>query len=286
MSIKKDVVKLIEDIIEDGKYSNIQMNYIFSKNSYTRNEKAFINNIVNVTIKNLMYIDYIIESLAKSPKRYIKQILRVSLAQILYTSADYKGVVFEAVEIAKEYNEFQAKFVNSFLRNFIEKKEELEINAPLNVKLSYPKWFVEKMKIEFGEDKYLDVLRRYKQSSYFSVRVNHKKLSKDNFIKLVKDVESEILFEVDNVYYLNNNKITKTKDYLLGNIHIQDGSSNLVVKILDVKDTDLVYDAAAAPGGKSLAILEGYNPLKLVATDIHEHKVNMVQEFEKDYANL
>ncbi|CAM3385810.1 16S rRNA (cytosine(967)-C(5))-methyltransferase RsmB [Pseudostreptobacillus hongkongensis] len=286
MSIKKDVVKLIEDIIEDGKYSNIQMNYIFSKNSYTRNEKAFINNIVNVTIKNLMYIDYIIESLAKSPKRYIKQILRVSLAQILYTSADYKGVVFEAVEIAKEYNEFQAKFVNSFLRNFIEKKEELEINAPLNVKLSYPKWFVEKMKIEFGEDKYLDVLRRYKQNSYFSVRVNHKKLSKDNFIKLVKDVESEILFEVDNVYYLNNNKITKTRDYLLGNIHIQDGSSNLVVKILNVKDTDLVYDAAAAPGGKSLAILEGYNPLKLVATDIHEHKVNMLKEFEKDYANF
>lgn len=286
MKLKIDLINLIDKIVEEKKYSNLELNYFFSNNIYNNKEKAFINNMLNLTLKNLIYIDYIIENLAKSPKRYIRQLLRISIAQILYTNSDNKGIIYEAVEIAKEYNEFQAKFVNSFLRNFIEKKESLYENASEDVRCSYPKWLFEKIKLQFGEENYTKVLKRYKEKSFFSVRVNHNKLPKEQFLEILKENNTEILYNILDIYYLSDNKILKSLEYLNGYISIQDASSRLVVYALDVKDGDMVYDVAAAPGGKSLAILDNYKPKKLIAGDIYEHKVKLLKEIEKKYNNF
>ena len=223
MNIKKDLIDLISLVIDEGKYSNIELNRLFDNKAYSKSEKAFINNMLNMVLKNYIYIDYVIEKLAKSPKKYIKNILRVSIAQIIYKDNDYNGIVYEAVEIAKDINEFQAKFVNSFLRNFITQKEKIYNDAKISIKLSYPQWFVDKVKIQFGEDKYIDVLKRYKERSYFSVRVNHNNISYDSFRNLLKNIDTEILFEVNDVYYLSNNNILKTLEYINGDIYIQDG---------------------------------------------------------------
>ena len=56
-NIKLDIVNLLYEI-QNGKYSNIQLNYYFSKNSYTKKEKMFITIVINVVIKNWLYIDY------------------------------------------------------------------------------------------------------------------------------------------------------------------------------------------------------------------------------------
>ncbi|WP_064616676.1 transcription antitermination factor NusB [Streptobacillus moniliformis] len=286
MKIKKDLIILLDEVIENKKYSNLQLKYMFENNSYTKGEKAFLNNMLNVTLKNLIYIDYVILKLARSIKRKTKQILRLSIAQILYTSTDIAGVIYEAVELGKEENIYQANFINSTLRNFIRKKDEIFEITPENIKLSYPIWFYDKVRNQFGEDKFREVLKRYKGKSTFSVRVNHKKISVNDFKDLLKMVDSEILFNISDVYYLNNNNVLKTKAYLTGDIVIQDGSSLLVVDMLAPSNEDEVLDVAAAPGGKSLAILQKYNPKKLVATDIHEHKVNMLKEFESKYMNF
>lgn len=286
MNIKKDLIDLISLVIDEGKYSNIELNRLFDNKAYSKSEKAFINNMLNMVLKNYIYIDYVIEKLAKSPKKYIKNILRVSIAQIINKDNDYNGIVYEAVEIAKDINEFQAKFVNSFLRNFITQKEKIYNDAKISIKLSYPQWFVDKVKIQFGEDKYIDVLKRYKERSYFSVRVNHNNISYDSFRNLLKNIDTEILFEVNDVYYLSNNNILKTLEYINGDIYIQDGSSNLVVYALNPNSNDEVYDVAAAPGGKSLAILDKYNPKKLVATDIHDYKVKELKKYEDKYENF
>ena len=210
MSIKKNLIDLISLVIDEGKYSNIELNKLFNNNVYSKSEKSFINSMLKTVLKNYIYIDYVIDKLSKSPKKYIKNILRVSIAQILYTDKDYNGIVYEAVEIAKDINEFQAKFVNSFLRKFITEKDKLYEEAKLATKLSYPQWFVDKVKIQFGEDKYIDVLKRYKDKSYFSVRVNHNNISYERFKELLKNIDTEILFEVNDVYYLSNNNILKT----------------------------------------------------------------------------
>lgn len=167
MKLKIDLIKLLTEIIDEKKYSNIALNHLFETNSYSNLEKAFINNMLNITLKNLIYIDYVIMNMAKSPKRYIKHILRLSIAQILYSDSDEKGVIYEAVELAKNQNEYQAKFVNATLRNFLNFKEKIYENASEDIRYSYPKWLYYKIKKQFGEKDYLEVLKSYKEKVIF-----------------------------------------------------------------------------------------------------------------------
>ena len=282
-NIKLDIVNLLDEI-QNGKYSNIQLNYYFSKNNYTKKEKMFITNVINVVIKNLIYIDYLIgKSVRNVKKRKIKQLLRISVAQLFFMESDNAGVIFEAGEIAKILNAHQAGFVNATLQTILKNKEKFDEEIPKDnresIVLSYPQWFVNKMKIDYPDD-YLEILKSYKKRSYLSVRFDKNKITREKFEELLKNIKTDVLFSVGEVYYLSNANIFDTEIYKNGDVVIQDASSYLAVRNLGVKDGETVLDACSAPGGKSLAILQLFNPKKLISTDIHEHKVKILNELK------
>ena len=285
-NIKLDIVNLLDEI-QNGKYSNIQMNYYFSQNEYSKKEREFITNIINITLKNLIFVDYMLgQTVRNIQKRKIKQLLRISAAQILFMDSDNAGVVYEAGEISKIINKHQTGFVNATLQAIIKNKEEI-INAIPEDKRegiihSYPQWFVNKLKTDYPDD-YTGIMKAYKERSYLSVRYNRKKLSKDDFEKILSEIKSEILFSADEVYYLSNGNILATDEYKRGDIIIQDASSYIAVKNLGVTEEDIVLDACAAPGGKSLAILQTFSPKLLLATDIHEHKIEVMKKMKEKY---
>ena len=285
-NIKLDIVNLLDEI-QNGKYSNIQMNYYFSQNEYSKKEREFITNIINVTLKNLIFVDYMLgQTVRNIQKRKIKQLLRISVAQILFMDSDNAGVVYEAGEISKIINKHQTGFVNATLQSIIKNKEEIINAMPEDKKEgivhSYPQWFVNKLKTDYPDD-YTGIMKAYKERSYLSVRYNRKKLSKDDFEKILSEIKSEVLFSADEVYYLSNGNILATDKYKRGDIIIQDASSYIAVKNLGVTEEDIVLDACAAPGGKSLAILQTFNPKLLLATDIHEHKIEVMRKMKKKY---
>mgnify|MGYP001007397515 FL=1 len=285
-NIKLDIVNLLDEI-QNGKYSNIQLNYYFSKNNYTKKEKMFITNVINIVIKNLIYIDYLIgKSVRNVKKRKIKQLLRISVAQLFFMESDNAGVIFEAGEITKILNVHQVGFVNATLQKILKNKEKFDEEIPKDnresIVLSYPQWFVNKMKIDYPDD-YLEMLKSYKKRSYLSVRFDKNKITSEKFEELLKNIKTDVLFSVGEVYYLSNANIFDTQIYKNGDVVIQDASSYLAVRNLGVKDGEIVLDACSAPGGKSLAILQLFNPKKLISTDIHEHKVKLLNELKNKY---
>lgn len=286
-NMKYDLVNLLDEILAEGKYSNIQLNHYFSTRNYTRKERMFVTNVINIVLKNLIYIDYLLEKTTKNiQKRKIKQLLRISVAQLFFMESDNAGVLFEAGEIAKKINSHQVGFVNAVLQNILKNKEEIDAQIPEDKKdgilNSYPQWFVNKLKIDYPEN-YLDIMKSYKTRSYLSVRYSQKKLTKEKFEEILEKIGTEILFSVDEVYYLSNANIFETEEYLKGDIVIQDASSYLAVKNLEIMENETVLDACSAPGGKSLAILQTFNPKLLVATDIHEHKIKILNKLKRKY---
>ena len=286
-NIKLDIINLLDDILHEKKYSNIQLNYYFSKNNYSKKEKLFVTNIVNIVIKNLIYIDYLIERCTKNiKKRKIKQLLRISVAQLFFMDSDNSGVVFEAGEIAKIINSHQVGFVNATLQNVLKNKEKFDQEIPMDKKdgivYSYPQWFVNKLKLDFPDD-YLKIMKSYKKRSFLSVRYDKNKFTKEEFENLLKKIDTQILFSVEEVYYLSNANIFETKNFKSGEIVVQDASSYLAVKNLEVSQDDVVLDACSAPGGKSLAILQLFNPKILISTDIHHHKIKILENLKNKY---
>ena len=286
-NIKLDLTDLLDEIIAKGKYSNLQMNYYFNTKGYSKKERAFITNMIHNTLKQLIFIDYLIEKKSKNiKKRKIKQLLRLSVCQFLNgNKEDYAGIVYEAVEIAKIINQNQSGFVNSLLKNIFQNFDQLVAEIPedkkIGIELSYPQWFVQKMITDYPET-YLEILKSYKGKSYLSFRINPKQFSKDKFRKLALENESKILLEVGNVFYVSNSSLINSKEFKEKKFYIQDASSYLAVTALDVKDEEVVLDACAAPGGKTLAILQEYNPKVLVAGDIHEHKIKLLETLKKE----
>ena len=286
-NIKLDIINIIDDILYEKKYSNIQLNYYFSKKNYTQKEKTFITSVVNAVIKNLIYIDYLIEKGTRNvKKRKIKQLLRISAAQLFFMESDNAGVIFEAGEVAKILNAHQAGFVNATLQTILKNKEKFDEEIPKDnresIVLSYPQWFVNKIKIDYPND-YFEMLKSYKKRSYLSVRFDKNKITREKFEELLKNIKTDVLFSVGEVYYLSNANIFDTEIYKNGDVVIQDASSYLAVRNLGVKDGETVLDACSAPGGKSLAILQLFNPKKLISTDIHEHKVKLLNELKSKY---
>ncbi len=292
-NIKLDLTNLLDEIIAGGKYSNLQLNYYFSTKNYNKKEKAFITNIIHTTLKNLIFIDYLIEKNSSNiKKRKIKQLLRISVAQFLLNKeSDYSGIVFEAVETAKIINKHQAGFVNGILRNIFQKYDQLVSEIPVtqkySVELSYPQWIINKIAADHPEN-YVRILKSYKTKSYLSFRINPRKFSGEDFIRLAEKHESRILFEIENVFYMSNSALLHTKEFKEGCFYVQDASSYLAVKALDIQDGDIVLDACSAPGGKMTAILQEYNPGLLVASDIHEHKIEILEEIKRknNFTNL
>lgn len=286
-NMKYDLVNLLDEILAEGKYSNIQLNHYFSTRNYTRKERMFVTNVINIVLKNLIYIDYLLEKTTRNiQKRKIKQLLRISVAQLFFMESDNAGVLFEAGEIAKKINSHQVGFVNAVLQNVLKNKEEIDAQIPEDkrdgILNSYPQWFVNKLKIDYPEN-YLGIMKSYKMRSYLSVRYSPKKLTKEKFEEILEKIGTEILFSVDEVYYLSNANIFETEEYLKGDIVIQDASSYLAVKNLEIMENETVLDACSAPGGKSLAILQTFNPKLLVATDIHEHKIKILNKLKRKY---
>lgn len=65
--------------------------------------------------------------------------------------------------------------------------------------------------------------------------------------------------------------------YRKGLLTVQGESSMLVCRAADVQPGDRVLDVCAAPGGKT-AYLAERKPAYLQAWDLHEHRVQLMQE--------
>ncbi len=283
--IKQDLVHILDNIIDKQKFSNMEMNYYFKIKNYTLSERAFIKNLLNVTIKNLIYIDYLIDTFTKKvSKRQTRQILRIAIAQMYFTNSDIKGAVYEAVQIAKEINTEQGKFVNAVLKNIIKNKEkvdnEIEKQKLYHIKYSYPKWLYEKICIDW-EDDAIEIMKSMKERSYLSIRINTKLITNNVFLDRIKNIDTKILFQVEDIYYLSNYKILEKNIFKDGEIFIQDAASYIVAKNMKIEDGAKVLDACSAPGGKSIAMLNMYNPEELFSCDIYEHKIDGMNEVKE-----
>lgn len=281
--IKEDIIRILDNIIEKKKFSNIELNYFFTIKDYNYEKKAFVKNILNEVLKNLIYIDYLISNFSKNvSKRKIHHLLRISVAQILFTNADSKGVIYEANEIAKKESVHQAKFVNSILNRILENidkiNKKLDDENLIYIKYSYPKWLYEKIKIDFPNE-YIEILKSLKKRSYISIRPNTKKITEEKFLDILGE---DIIYRVEKIFYLKNSKnLSKLEK---DEYFIQDAASYIVAKNILAKDGDIVLDACSSPGGKALLILSESNPEKLIACDIYEHKISKLEEVKSIYS--
>lgn len=283
------------DILNNNSYNNLALKKLFKENSNLLNEeKAFITEVVNGTLRNIIFIDFVINSFSKTNTKKIKplilSILRTSTYQIFFMEKiPDSAVCNEAVKITKNKG-FQglSGFVNGVLRNISRNKNNISLPCektdPLNflsIKYSYPTWIINLWLEQFSFDEVKQMCFSNSLPPKISICINTNKITKENLkISLKND---GINFE-DGVLSKNSLYIFKTKDisncnsFKNGYFHIMDESSMKSVEILDPKPNKTLIDICSAPGGKSFySAYLMQNLGTIFSNDIHPHKIQIIE---------
>lgn len=123
--------------------------------------------------------------------------LRLSIYQITFMRSDNAGVVYEAAELTKQkYGLPVSKFVNAVLRQYLRiyeaEIEKLKNEKAFNILYSYPLWFCDFLKKEYGEN-FEATIESYKKVPYTSFRINTLKYTEAEFENLLKENNINII---------------------------------------------------------------------------------------------
>ena len=278
-------LKILYEINTKQAYSNIVLDKYINENreKLSNLDINFISELVYGVVTWKLTLEYIIQKYSKIKIKkmsdWVKNILYLGSYQILFLNKVPKSAaVNESVNLCKKYNFKSVGLVNAILRK-IEKSDYEEIDhitnsiTRISLKYSMPEWIVRKFYEEYGEEQASNICQNLNLRPNIAVRVNRLK----NKIAIG---EKGILDDFRIITGTKN--ITKTKEYIEGNITIQDEAAGLSSFVLAPKEGEIVLDACSAPGGKTTYLAElMHNKGKIVAWDIYEERLKQVEQNAK-----
>ena len=146
---------------------------------------------------------------------------------------------------------------------------------------SIPDWMDEICSKELGEDLWTKELAAQNQQAKVILRVNGLKTTRENLRNILMDlnIDTEILKEYPDALILKERaNVFLTDAFKQGFFEVQDASSQLVARFLDVQPGMRVVDTCAGAGGKTLhmaSLME--NKGQLIAMDLYESKLKQLK---------
>ena len=285
---------ILRDVEEKKAYSNLAL--ISSVRKYRPSNVPFVRELVYGTIRNAMYLDYIISNFVKTPIASLKisdrLILRMGLYQLIfmYSVPDY-AAVNESVQLAKRYSRGHESFINGVLRQYLRDKEYVTLPDRskdeveyLSIKYSFNKWIVETWINQFGEEEAEKLMQSLNETPRLCLRTNTLKISREDLASRLLDngYEVEIDSDFDDLLFVKGEKIVSGNLFESGMFSIMDKGSYTVSKSLGAKEGDTIVDACAAPGGKTTAMAtDMHDTGKIFALDIYKRRVSLIDDEAK-----
>ena len=276
-----------------GAYSNLLVAQAIERNQLNPQDAKLYTEMLYGTIARRMLLDYQLAPFIQKAKKvddWVLALLEMSLYQLNYLDKVPSHAIFnEAVEIAKaKGNPGIAKFVNGVLRNIqrqgVPTVEQIQDPMErLSVKISMPKWLVEKLVAQIGIEETEKLGLSLFEPSHVSARVNPALISRTEAIKQLatEGIEARESTVAPDGIVAQKGFLAGSTLFKQGALTIQDESSMLVARALEVQGNSQVLDACAAPGGKTTHIASFLDQAaggKVTALDIHDHKIKLIQE--------
>lgn len=273
-------------------YSNLLVNSVINEGTLNTKDIGLFTEIVYGTIKRRKTLNFILNSFLlkkiKKKDKWVVTLLRMSLYQMVYLERiPDRAIIFEAVQIAKKRGHPGiANMVNGILRNVQRKgiPDFRKIQDPveqLAVKYSHPEWLVAQWTEQYGLEMTENICQANLERPLVTARVNRLKATVPEVISLLEKegiIASKGKLSSDAIEVIKGN-LFQTNIFKQGYVTVQDESSMLVARAVDPQEGEVILDSCAAPGGKTthLAELMG-NEGKIVALDIHKHKVGLIHQ--------
>lgn len=279
--------------VQNGAYSNLQLNAIIKKSELDGRDVAFMTNMVYGVIQHRLTLTYWLKDFVAKPEKldpWVRELLLISMFQMVYMDKVPKHAIFdEAIELAKRRGHAGLrKFVTGVLHAIDRKglsdfSELTDLKERLSVQYSMPEWLVESFLNDYGQERTEALLTSVNEAPKQSARVNTVMNTVDEAIETLTaegfEVERSAVSPVG--LLLTGGHVASSDAFANGLVTLQDESAMLMAPVLTIEPNMQVLDAAAAPGGKTTQIATYLDPEqggKVTALDIHEHKVALIDD--------
>lgn len=247
------------------------------------------------------YADKVIYHLLKSNKKWGARDRRF-IAATIYEGVRWKRLYNELADINNKFTQHNLwKFLGVHLilndfelpdweefngisgKKILNKHQKLANNRSLIA--SIPDWLDELGSEELGEKLWEKELEALNERAPVVLRTNTLKISREDLQKQFtkEGIETDILKDYPDALQLTNRaNVFRTYAFKKGFFEMQDASSQLIARYLNVKPGMRVVDTCAGAGGKTLhlaSLME--NKGQIIALDIHEHKLEELKKRAK-----
>lgn len=233
-----------------------------------------------------LYLEYFIKTLTKRmPALEVKIVLEMGLFQLFFMEVPDYAAINSSVELARSANlgNGAASLVNAVLR------AARKAGAPelppqrvrrVSIENSVPEWIVRRWFDIYGGDEAEAMARATLERPTEWLRVNLQKASAPVIVQRLGIPGASILYDrfVELPHDAGVKAILASPEFVEGKISFQNPSAYEVVKLLDAKPGMSVWDACAAPGGKTALLAEMEPSLDILATDPSEHRLEKMKD--------
>ena len=194
------------------------------------------------------------------------------------------AAINETVNACKQLNKLWAKkLVNGILRNLQRNKDndEAAITDCEVASYNHPAWLIQQIKSAWPEQAE-SILRANLQHAPMTLRVNQQRLARDDYLARLEteNIDAEICLHSDaGIRLARACNVNDLPGFNEGQVSVQDEAAQHAAILLDPKPGEVVLDACAAPGGKTVHLLEVCPSMaRLVAVDKDAERVQLINE--------
>ena len=250
-----------------------------------------------------LYLQYFIKSLVKKkPSLEVCTILEMGFFQMFFMEVPDYAAISASVELAKSANLGAgiASLVNGVLRSARRQGEPAlppQRVRRVSVENSVPESLVRRWFDIYGADRAEALAKATLERPSEWLRVNLQKTTVEALVKklglpayesskrsdlMPQSAEGATSYLYDRYIQVPEGAklkpILESESFANGEFSLQNPAAYEVVKLLDLKPGQKVWDACAAPGGKSALMAEMDPTLDILASDVSEFRVEKMQD--------
>lgn len=233
-----------------------------------------------------LYLQYFVKSLVKKkPTLEVSTVLEMGLFQMLFMDVPDHAAVSTSVELAKAANlgEGSARLVNAVLH--AARRSGPPALPPqkvrrVSIENSVPEWLVRRWFDIYGADRAEALAKSTLERPSEWLRVNLQKGSAPALAQKLGLTGASILYDrfIQVPEGAKLKPILESQAFADGEFSLQNPAAYEVVKLLDLKPCLKVWDACAAPGGKSALMAEMEPSLDILASDVSDFRVEKMRD--------
>ena len=258
--------------VEDGAYADALLGHRLSRSGLAARDQALATRLVYGTLAWQGYLDHIIGAFSQRPPAAldvpVRTVLRLALFQMcLLTKIPTFAAVDTAVNLIKRFRGGSAtSIVNAVLRRASAGWHTVDFPSRqtdpigfLTIRLSHPRWLVERWNARYGIDDTEALLRANNEPAPTVLRVNRRATDPAELLARLRaaghtaepGTYSPLAIRIE-----HGGAPEQLVGYEDGVFSVQGEASQLIGYLLNPQPGDRVLDACAAPGGKTTHLAE------------------------------